>query len=214
MDTTQSFLARVIRNFGNLTTTAIFQQYTRQSQSQLVTQLEADYQGSDHYVSLKVGDPDIVNESGAWFFSYLQSFTRKFSLGGALRYEYSNGLEDAVTTVGGSYKNDDHWQANATFEGRITGLSNFNLSYLKKIHRTTNFFLDFEGQFFGESKVTGGYEANFQHATVRSQVNTAGEVYTFIERKLAPGISFKFGGSLDHKSNEQRYGFGFFIGGP
>jgi hypothetical protein len=58
----------------------------------------------------------IIKIIGAWFFSYLQSFTRKFSLGGALRYEYSNGLEDAVTTVGGSYKNDDHWQANATFE--------------------------------------------------------------------------------------------------
>lgn len=206
MDSNGGLLARISKYFGALQTTVMLQQV----KDKMYTQLEAEYRGETFNSSLKIGEPDLVNESGVVIGNYLQSITDNLLLGGELRYQYEKGMENSVMTVGGHYRRADY-NIYATI---VPIAAAFNLSYMKKIHPTTNLFIDYEGALMSETKLSAGYETNFQAANIRGQIDSEGHVSAIMERKMGPGISFKLCGRLNHLTGEQVFGFGFFIGGP
>lgn len=54
----------------------------------------------------QVANPDIVNESGVFNATYLQSITKSFSLGGEIMYQYEGGMDMAMMGFGFRYKSD------------------------------------------------------------------------------------------------------------
>lgn len=74
-------------------------------------------------------NPDIVNESGTWVASYLQSVTKSIALGGEMLYQYQGRMEDAGFSLAGRYRSDT-----STFTANASAMGQIVASYAHKVN--------------------------------------------------------------------------------
>eukprot|EP01135_Chromosphaera_perkinsii_P012401 Nk52_evm12s2657 gene=Nk52_evmTU12s2657 len=205
IDTDGNMLAQIINRWSDAFMTKI---QTNNQGQQWMLQMETEYKGSDFTANLKAINPDIVNETGAFVASYLQSMTPSLSLGAEILYRYGNKLEESQINFAGRYK-ADNWIAS----GNISQTGVVQATYHHKVNNKVSFAAEFETSLATkESIVTVGYQYDLRQATVRGQIDTGYVIAAVLESKIAPGLSFLLTGMLDHTKDQARFGMGLQMG--
>ncbi len=140
-------------------------------------------------------------------FNYLQSVTKKLSLGGELMAQYGPGGQMAGMTLAGRYK-ADAWTG--TLSAAPVGV--VNASYVHMLNPKTAVAADLNVDLaHSEAVATFGYQYAFTAATFRAQISSKGQVAALMEQELFPTIAFTLAGALDHASGNSSFGIGLNI---
>jgi mitochondrial import receptor subunit TOM40 len=108
-----------------------------------------------------------------------------------------------------------------TGDNYITGMEmkvsgSFQANYYHKISDRVHAGLEFEtmptilaqAQQLPSSRISAGLRYEFHHALLRAQLDSTGQVYTFLEERISPHLSFLFSGVIDHSKNLGHFGLG------
>ncbi|CAG8517883.1 12558_t:CDS:2 [Ambispora gerdemannii] len=171
-------------------------------------QLEQDYQGPDYSLNFKTVNPSIVDNTGIFVLSYLQSITPNLALGTELVYQKPTAdIEETTRSLVIKHSVDDYI---ATLQWQAPGA--LQVSYYQKINEKVDFGTELQILAAGgrrEAVGSLGGKFDFRAATFRGQLDTTGRVSVVIEEKIAPGFSFIITGDIEHAKSTSRFGIGF-----
>lgn len=176
-------------------------------------QLTTDYRANDYTVSLTIGNPNILNNSGVLVGHYLQSVTRKLALGTELAYQFGPnvpGGQIAVLSVVGRYVSGD-----STWSGTF-GIGGIHLCYYQKASEQLQIGVEVETSLrMQESVATVSYQVDLPKADLvfKGCFDSNWNVYGVLEKRLQPlPFSFALSGRINHNKNQFRLGCGLIIG--
>ncbi|ODQ82998.1 hypothetical protein BABINDRAFT_179033 [Babjeviella inositovora NRRL Y-12698] len=188
-----------------------------------MVQLEQDFQSDDFSINVKTLNPSLFNGfSGVAVGSLLQSITPRLAVGLETIYQQQPGAPgEAAISYFGRY-NAGNWIATAQFQGQgalnttfwrkvslnvEAGLeSNLAISYKPIMDSVMGQPIGIEPVFEGSTTIGAKYE--YRQSVFRGQVDTAGKVSCFLERKLLPTLSILFSGEIDQIKSTSRLGLG------
>ncbi|KAI8425834.1 hypothetical protein MSG28_011599 [Choristoneura fumiferana] len=153
------------------------------------TQGTLEYKGSDYTLALAVGKPDFSDKSAVFVGHYLQSVTKRLSLGAELVYQVAArmaGGEIAIASAAGRYTMDDS-EVSATL-----GAAGFHLCYFKQASEQLQVVAEMDTSFRGmESVGTIGYQVTIPKAELvfRGMVDSNWNIGAVLEKKLQPSPS-------------------------
>ncbi|KAJ2449057.1 translocase of outer mitochondrial membrane [Coemansia sp. RSA 2336] len=181
---------------------------TNDSQSML--QLEGEYTGADYTGNVKVINPSLVDGTGIYTASYLQSITSKLSLGAELLYQSPMPkIQETSLSLAMRYQpsEDRAWVA------QTQGSNLMTTSYWRKISEKCEAgaelqMLNVPSQGRREANCSVGVKYEFAASTIRAMADNLGKVSMLLEEKIAPGFSFLISGELDHLKGENKFGVG------
>lgn len=191
----------------------------------VMCQLEQDYQAKDFSVNFKALNPSLLNGgfSGVAVASLLQSFTSKLAVG--IETMYSRQAlslpPDAAVNYFARY-NAGKWIATAQLQAQgalvasfwrkvsdrvETGLETQLVASVKPITESLmGTPIGYEPVVEGQTTIGAKYE--YRQSVFRGQLNTAGKVAVFMEKRVLPTVSILFSGEIDHKKHASRLGVG------
>ena len=175
-------------------------------------QLDGDYSGDDFTASLKSVNPSLLDGglTGIYVGSYLQSITPGLALGIEAvwqRMAMSQGPE-TVLSYSARYKSRD-WIGTA----QLTGLGAFSTSYWRRLTERIEAGADLSIQFAPglggggglmgpsgrkEGTAAVGAKYDFRASTFRAQLDSAGKLGCFLEKRVLPTVQLSFAGEIDH----------------
>lgn len=188
-------------------------------------QVEHDYLGPHHSLSLKTMNPGILDGTGIHFVSLLQNIAPRLSVGfesiiqhpqpGIFETSTSylakltslpNFASSALTPVGQSpipQPVGSSWIATA----QLQPSGNVQTTYVQKLSDKVDVALDLQtviqpasmmGPAKREAVATLGAKYDFRMATFRGQVDSNGKVGMLLEQRFTPAFAFMVGGEIDH----------------
>lgn len=160
-------------------------------------QMEQDYNGRDFNVNLKGVNPSVVDGTGIFIGSYLQSVSQNLALGAEAVYQRPTpGQQETVMSYVAKYTGRDYI-ATAQYQGFGAFSAAYYLRYSEKVDFGTEIQLLTAGG-RREAVATVGGKFEFRRSTFRGQVDTTGKVSAVLEEKIVPGFSFLVSGEMDH----------------
>lgn len=180
------------------------------SDGQALVQLDNEYTGDDFSASVKAMNPSILDGSltGIFIGSYLQTITPRVSLGaeGVWQRPALNARPETAISYFGRYKGDD-WIASTQYLAQGV----LNVSYWKQLTAQVEAGVDTQLQFapglggnggmFGnirrEGTTTIGAKYDFRASSFRAQVDSAGKIGCYLEKRVAPVVTMTFAGEID-----------------
>ncbi|KFA61266.1 hypothetical protein S40285_05530 [Stachybotrys chlorohalonatus IBT 40285] len=183
-----------------------------------MAQLEHEYNGDDFNASLKMLNPSFLEGglTGIYIGSYLQSVTRRLSLGLETLYQrtaLTQGPECAVSYAA-RYKADE-WVATAQLQAAMGTLST---SFWRRISDKVQAGVDLTlglvpspGGIMGgglqkDGTATIGAKYDFRMSTFRAQVDSNGKLSCLLEKRVAPPVMMTFAADIDHFSQQAKLG--------
>ncbi|ODV80744.1 uncharacterized protein CANTADRAFT_20313 [Suhomyces tanzawaensis NRRL Y-17324] len=191
-----------------------------------MVQLEQDYQGSDFSINLKALNPSFISGgfTGVAVGSLLQSLTPAFSIGLETMYSRQAMVAppDAAVNYFARY-NAGNWIASAQLQAQGALVASFWRKVTDKVEAGIETQIaasvkpladpmmsaapiGYESVVEGLTTIGAKYE--YRSAVFRGQVDSAGKVSAFIEKRVLPTISLLFSGEIDHLKNSSRLGLG------
>ena len=182
-------------------------------------QLDNEYTGDDFSASVKAMNPSILDGSltGIFIGSYLQTITPRVSLGaeGVWQRPALNARPETAISYCGRYKGDD-WIASAQYLAQGV----LNVSYWKQLTAQVEAGVDTQLQFAPglggnggmlgnirrEGTTTIGAKYDFRASTFRAQVDSAGKIGCYLEKRVAPVVTMTFAGEIDQVKVRHRAG--------
>ena len=180
------------------------------SEGQALVQLDHEYTGDDFSASIKTMNPSILDGSltGIFIGSYLQSITPRVSLGaeGVWQRQALNARPETALSYCGRYKGDD-WIGSAQYLAQGV----LNVSYWRRLTAQVEAGVDTQLQFapglgrnggmLGSIRREGttsiGAKYDFRASTFRAQVDSAGKIGCYLEKRVAPVVTMTFAGEID-----------------
>jgi mitochondrial import receptor subunit TOM40 len=166
-------------------------------------QLEHDRAGRDYSLNFKAYNPGVVDGTGVFMGSYLQSVTKRLALGAECIWQRPNAdVEEANMSymakyVGGA---DRDWIATAQLigsQGVVQGTYWQRLS--DKVEAGAELtFAPAPMPKDRKAQATVAAKYDFRLATLRAQLDSAGKVSAFLEQRFTPAFSFLVTGEIDH----------------
>ncbi|XP_058797387.1 mitochondrial import receptor subunit TOM40 homolog 1 [Phymastichus coffea] len=224
ISTTETFPVLVgdIDPSGNLNAN-IIHQFSNRIRGKLATQVQrnkftavqmtGDYRGDTHSLSLTLGNPDIINNSGLAVFHYLQSITPKLALGGELIYQQGPGVPGgyiSIISLAGRYIHGD-----STISGSL-GLAGCHICFHQKASQQVQVGVELEvNSRMQEAVGTIAYQVDLPKADLvfKGSVDSNWNVGAVLEKKLQPlPFTFALSGMINHPKNQFRLGCGLIIG--
>lgn len=155
-------------------------------------------------------NPSILDGSltGIFIGSYLQNVTSRMSLGaeGVWQRQALNARPETAMSYCGRYKGDD-WIGSAQYLAQGV----LNVSYWRRLTSQVEAGVDTQLQFAPglggnggmlsnirrEGITTIGAKYDFRASTFRAQVDSAGKVGCYLEKRVAPVVTMIFSGEID-----------------
>lgn len=191
----------------------------------VMCQLEQDYQTNDSSINFKALNPTLLNGgfTGVAVASLLQSFTPKFAVG--IESMYSRQTlslpPDAAINYFARYNAGD-WIATGqlqaqgalvgTFWRKVTdkveaGLETQLVASVKPINDSLmGTPIGYEPVVEGQTTIGAKYE--YRQSVFRGQLNSAGKVAVFMEKRVLPTVSILLSGEIDNFKKSSRLGLG------
>lgn len=177
------------------------------------TQGTLEYKGSDFTLAMAVGKPDFSEKSSVFVGHYLQSVTKRLTLGAELVYQSGArvmGGEIAVTSAAARYTMDDS-EVSATL-----GAAGFHLCYFKQASEQLQVVAEMDTSFRGmESVGTIGYQVTIPKADLvfRGMLDSNWNIGAVLEKKLQPlPFTFALSGMANQAKQQFKFGCGLIIG--
>lgn len=211
IDPSGNLNANVIHQFSN----SLRAKFATQIQNGKIqaAQVSTDYKGRDYTMSLTLGNPDIINESGVIVAHYLQSVTEKVALGAELAYQYGPnvpGKEIALLSAAGRYTGND-----MVVSGTL-GVAGLHVCYYQRASEQLQVGVELETNFrLQESLASIAYQLELPRANLsfRGLVDSNWTVGAVLEKKLQPlPFTFAISGMINHPKSQFRLGCGLIIG--
>ncbi|XP_012274552.1 mitochondrial import receptor subunit TOM40 homolog 1 [Orussus abietinus] len=207
---------------GNLNTN-IIHQFTERIRGKMGTQIQrgkytavqmtGDYRGDSYTVSLTIGNPDIINNSGVLVLHYLQSLMPSLALGAELAYQRGIGVpggQIAVLSAVGRYTNGD-----STISGTL-GSAGCHVCFHQKASQEIQVGVELEiNSRIQESTATIAYQVDLPKADLvfKGSVDSNWTIGAVLEKKLQPlPFTFALSGMINHNKHQFRLGCGLIIG--
>lgn len=188
-----------------------------------MVQLEQDVQGPDFSFNFKALNPLVIDGvSGVFVGSLLQLVSSRLALGLETIYQQQAGAPGEAAVLYMARYNAGKWIAtaqmlgqgslNATFWRKVldnveAGLeSNLAVLYKPIMDPMMGQPIGIEPAFEGTTTIGAKYE--YRQLVFRGQVDSAGKVLCFLERKLLPTLSILFAGEIDQIKSTSRVGVG------
>lgn len=176
---------------------------------QTYVQLDNEYTGDDFSASIKAVHPSILDGSltGIFIANYLQSITPRLALGaeGVWQRAAANMKPETAISYCGRYKGDD-WIGSLQYMAQGA----LNASYWRSLSSKLEVGVDTQLQFAPamggggllgglrrEGSTTVGAKYEFRASSVRAQVDSAGKVACYLEKRVAPMVTIAFAGEID-----------------
>ncbi|EPS41094.1 hypothetical protein H072_5012 [Dactylellina haptotyla CBS 200.50] len=181
--------------------------------SQAMLQLDQDYVGKDFSASLKAFNPSALDGglTGIFIAQYLQSVTKSLALGLEAVWQRQSmaATPEAAVSYAAKYQGAG-WIASAGLQAS----GGLQLTYWRKlaerveagVESTLKIVPIAPGVFGGEGITTVGAKYDFRQSSLRAQVDTAGKLGVFMERRVAPMVSLTFSGEMDHFKSTAKVG--------
>ena len=190
-----------------------------------MVQLEQDYQGSDFSVNLKSLNPSYLNGgfTGLAVASLLQSLTSRLAVG--LEATYTRQASSVPPESAISYYaryNAGNWILSGQLLAQGALIASFWRKVTDKVEAgvetqiaasmrpvTDNLMggqIGFEPVVEGQTSVGAKYE--YRQSIFRGQIDSAGKVGVFMEKRVLPTVSLLFSGEIDHAKNASKLGLG------
>lgn len=207
---------------GNLNANVIHQ-FTDRIRGKLATQVQrnkfnavqmtADYRGDYYTLSLTLGNPDIINNSGLIVVHYLQNITKNLALGAEFLYQQGPTLPTGYISLFSAAAR--YINGNSTISGSI-GSAGCHVCYYQKASQQVQVGVEFEvSSRMQEAITTIGYQVDLPKADIifKGSVDSNWTISGLLEKKLQPlPFSFSLSGVLNHNKNHFRLGCGLLIG--
>lgn len=166
-------------------------------------QLEHDRVGRDYSLNLKAYNPGVVDGTGVFMASYLQSLTKRFALGTEVIWQKPNAdIEEANMSymakyVGGKERD---WIATATLLGGQGALQGTYWQRLSdKVEAGAEITLaPIAAPKDRKASATVAAKYDFRLASLRAQLDNTGKVSAYLEQRFTPAFSFLVTGEIDH----------------
>ena len=171
-------------------------------------QNELEYLGQDYSINAKAINPNAVDGTGIYTFSYLQSLSSRLALGSELILQ-KMGREpfDIGYNFCGRLTGKD-WTATATIQQLVA----LQLSYWQKVSEKVELGTELQilnaGPMRQESITSAAVKFDYKQCTIRAQVDSMAKVSLLFEEKIFPGFSLLLSGELDHLKGSNRFGIG------
>ncbi|KAJ2507190.1 translocase of outer mitochondrial membrane [Coemansia sp. RSA 2052] len=183
------------------------------SDSQSMFQAESEYTGSDYTANVKAINPSLVDGTGIYLASYLQSITPKLSIGAELLYQSPMPkVQETSTSFAVRYQPS----ADRVWVAQTQGSNLLTTSYWRKISDKCDAGAELQlvnvaAQGRRDASCSVGVKYDFTASTIRAMADNFGKVSMLLEEKIAPGFSFLVSGELDHLKGENKFGVGLNI---
>ena len=166
-------------------------------------QLEHDRVGRDYSLNLKAYNPGVVDGTGVFMASYLQSLTKRFALGTEVILQKPSpeiaeaNMSYMAKYVGGK---DRDWIATATLMG---GQGVVQGSYWQRLSDKVEAGAEITVAPHPQPKerkanATLAAKYDFRLASLRAQLDNTGKVSAFLEQRFTPAFAFLVTGEIDH----------------
>lgn len=172
--------------------------------SQSMVSIDHDYIGNDFSASLKAMNPSLLEGglTGIVVGSYLQSITPSLSLGleGVWQRQSLGTKPETALSYSGRYKGGD-WIATAQLQAAGAIEATFWRKLTEKCEAGVRLELAFPSAgMFGntrEGTTAIGAKYDFRASTFRAQIDSAGKVGCYLDKRVAPTVSISFAGEID-----------------
>lgn len=203
--------ANIVHQFGSRIRAKMATQVQKSKFS--AVQMSSDYRADTYTVSLTLGNPDIINNSGVAVLHYLQSITPSLALGGELVYQKAPTIPGGSLTVlsaAGIYT-----QGDSTVSGSLS-MGGCHLCFHQKASDQVQVGVELEiNTRIAECVTTIGYQVDLPKADLvfKGSVDSNWNVGAVLEKKLQPlPFSFALSGVINHNKAMFRLGCGLIIG--
>ncbi|KAF9292701.1 translocase of outer mitochondrial membrane [Mortierella antarctica] len=170
-------------------------------------QLEQDYNGRDYNINLKAVNPLLIEGTGIFIGSILQSLSQHVAVGMEGVYQRPTpGQAERTLSYVAKYTGRDYI-ATAQWQGFGALQAAYYLRYSDKVDFGTEIQIMTAGGRREAVAIVGG-KFEFRRSTFRGQVDTTGKVSAVLEEKIVPGFSFLISGEMDHGKGQSRFGVG------
>lgn len=173
-----------------------------------VYQGELEYRGPSYTGVVTLANVNPLEETGIVVAHYLQSVTKRLSLGAELLYHYGQGNQATIISGAAKYATEN-WLAAGTL-----GPTSCHLAYYHK-GKEIEFGVEFESNFRAqETAVTLGYQIELpQGVLFKGMVDSNWTVCGTLEKKLQPiPFTFTLSALMNQKKDQSRFGFGIMLG--
>ncbi|KAJ8035318.1 Mitochondrial import receptor subunit TOM40-like [Holothuria leucospilota] len=206
IDTTGSLNAQIVHQLADRIRGKFVVQ-TQQTQW-AVYQAETEYRGPSYTGVVTVANMNPLEETGIVVAHYLQSITKRLSLGAELLYHYGQGNQATIISGAAKYATEN-WFAAGTL-----GPTSCHLAYYHK-GKEIEFGVEFESNFRAqETAVTLGYQIDLPQGVIfKGMVDSNWTVCATLEKRLQPiPFIFTLSALLNQKKDQSRFGFGLMLG--
>lgn len=211
IDPTGNLNANIVHQFGSRIRAKMATQVQRSKFT--AVQMSSDYRADTYTVSLTLGNPDIINNSGVAVLHYLQSVTPSLALGGELVYQKAPTIPGgslAVLSAAGIYT-----MGESTISGSLS-MGGCHLCFHQKASDQVQVGVELEvNTRLSECVTTIGYQVDLPKADLvfKGSVDSNWNVGAVLEKKLQPlPFSFALSGVINHNKAMFRLGCGLIIG--
>lgn len=175
-------------------------------------QLEHDYQGLDYSLNAKAMNPSLIDGTGIYIGSYLQSITPNVAIGAeTLVQRPQPGISESLTSylVKLSGSNRD-WLASAQINpsGMLEATYHHRLSDKVDAAASLQMINRPNGK---EASASLGAKYDFRMASFRGQLDSSGKVSALLEQRFTPAFAFLVAGEIDHLKNASKFGVGIML---
>lgn len=211
IDPSGNLNANVIHQFGQRIRGKLATQVQRSKFT--AVQMTGDYRADTYTLSLTLGNPDIINNSGVVVMHYLKSVTPSLALGGEVACQTGPTVPGGAVTVvsaAGRYTNGE-----STASASLS-LGGCHLCFHQKASDQVQVGVELEvNTRIQESTATIGYQVDLPKADLvfRGSIDSNLTVGAVLEKKLQPlPFSFALSGMINHSKGNFRLGCGLIIG--
>ncbi|KAG0092102.1 translocase of outer mitochondrial membrane [Podila epicladia] len=206
LDTDGNVQARVNYAWSNTNVSKCQAQFSN-TPGHSMLQLEQDYNGRDFNINLKAVNPVLIEGTGIYIGSILQSLSQHVAVGMEGVYQRPTpGQAETTLSYVAKYTGHDYI-ATAQWQGFGALQAAYYLRYSDKVDFGTEIQIMTAGG-RREAVATVGGKFEFRRSTFRGQVDTTGKVSAVLEEKIVPGFSFLISGEMDHGKGQSRFGVG------
>lgn len=172
--------------------------------AQSMVSIDHDYTGDDFSATLKAVNPSILEGglTGTIVGSYLQSITPSLALGleGVWMRQSLGTKPETALSYSGRYKGND-WVGTAQLQAAGVIEATYWRKLTEKVEAGVKLELAFPSAgMFGttrEGTASIGAKYDFRASTFRAQIDSAGKVGCYLDKRVAPSVSLSFAGEID-----------------
>ncbi|KAL9625024.1 MAG: hypothetical protein Q9160_000753 [Pyrenula sp. 1 TL-2023] len=193
--------------------TSKIQMQTASGVGQSMVSIDHDYTGDDFSATLKAVNPSMLEGglTGTIVGSYLQSITPGLALGleGVWMRQSLGTKPETALSYSGRYKGND-WVGTAQLQAAGVIEATYWRKLTEKVEAGVKLELAFPSAgMFGttrEGTASIGAKYDFRASTFRAQLDSAGKVGCYLDKRVAPSVSLSFAGEIDQVKQQPKIG--------